>query len=182
MRITLASPLFPPEIAEPAPYTKELATRLAGGHQVSVVAYAHSPERVQGAEIISVEKRRPLPIRLIRFYFALFRAARGTDILYIQNGPSVELPAAFFSLFTRTPLIIHIGDTAAHTYAQTRPLLRAIERFVRARARKVVTDSPLARPEINPLLPQPEAELAAYEASWAKHLAYLEDLFSNAKN
>src|SRR3989344_9051256 len=39
MKIVLATALYPPDIAPPAPYVKELATRLAANHEVTIVTY-----------------------------------------------------------------------------------------------------------------------------------------------
>lgn len=180
MKLVLATPLYPPDVAEPAPYVKELAARLQETDDVTVIAYGHLPETVTGVRIVTVSKRRPLPIRLIAFTFALLRAARKADILYVQNGPSVELPAALVSLFARAPLIVRIGDKPAHERAKRRPLLGAIERFARKRAREVVTDSPLPRPEILPFAPRPAAAFDAFERSWKGHADALRDTFSHA--
>lgn len=168
MNIVLASALFPPDIAPPAPYVKELAARLAPRHTVTAVVYGRLPEQVAGARIIAVSKRRPLPLRLVSFTFALWRAARGADILYMENGASVELPALIVSWLTRTPVVVHFGDRAAKKYAYQNMLLR--------RARGTVADSPMERPEILPFAPRPD--MAAYERSWQEHLALLEKIFA----
>jgi hypothetical protein len=180
MRIVLATPLYPPEIAEPAPYVKELAKRLSGRHLVTIVAYTRLPEKVPGVSIIVVDKRRPLPFRLLSYFFALLRAAQNADIIYALNGASVELPVALVSLIIRRPLIIRIGDTAAHTRAQEQWALRRIERFAFSRARRVVTDAPGTRPEILPFEPFPTEKMSAYEQSWKSHLRTLENAFTYA--
>ncbi|MEA2701841.1 MAG: hypothetical protein QOE22_550 [Candidatus Parcubacteria bacterium] len=177
MKIVLATPLYPPDIAEPAPYAKELATRLAKTDEVIIVTYGHIPEDVDGVRMRAVSKQRPLPFRLIAYTFALLRTARDADILYMQNGPSVELPVAIASFFRRTPIVMRIGDEAAHTYARTRPQLQAIERFALRRAKEVVTDSPDPRPEILPFRDHPVAELDAFERSWETHIAGLRETF-----
>ncbi len=181
MKVLLATPLYPPEIGGAAPYVKELAQRLRGRHEVTIVAYAHLPEKVPGVRIVAIDKRPPLPARLFRYTAALLRAAGDADILYAQNGASVELPAGIAALARRAPLIMHIGDEAAHRRAAGNPLLRRIERFAFKRAAKIVTDMPLARPEILPLEKAPEQELAAYEASWGNHINALEGIFQHAK-
>jgi hypothetical protein len=181
MRIAIATPLYPPDIAEPAPYVKELAKRLSGRHTVTVIAYARLPEKVPGVEIIAIDKRKPLPLRLIAFFFALLKTAKKSDVLYTQNGPSVELPAWLVASLTRTPLVVHIGDTAAHEYAAGHPLRRTIESAALARARSVINSSPLVRPEVLPFVTPPVEQLAAYEESWNKHLEILENAFNHVK-
>ena len=180
MRIVLATPLYPPEIAEPAPYIKELAKRLAKSHEVTIVAYARLPEDVPGARIIAVDKYLPLFLRLPRYFFSLLQAARSADVVYAVNGASVELPAALVSLFSSSPLIIRIGDRAAHERAQNNIVAGLIERFAFSRARDVIEDAPKVRPEIIPFEPYPAEQFAAYEQSWDAHLRTLEKLFTHA--
>ena len=172
MKIVLATPLYPPDIAEPAPYVKELARRLAPDHQVTVLAYGRLPEKVPGVTIVAIDKRRPLPVRLFLYTIALLRAARSADIVYTQNGPSVELPVAVVNFFLRRPLVARWGDEAAHTYAQKKFMRRTVERLAFGGA-KIVTGSPLPRPEILPFEPQPTDALAAWEESWQMHLREL---------
>lgn len=173
MRITIASALFPPDIAEPAPYVKELAKRLAKRHSLTLVIYGYLPEKVAGTRMMVVNKRRPLPWRLVHYTTALFRAVRDADIIYAQNGSSVELPAALVALITRTPLVIRMGDTRASERAAKNILRRLIQSFVLACAHAITTESPMSRPEILPLEPYPTDALAAYEKSWNIHLETL---------
>ncbi|MFA6408216.1 MAG: glycosyltransferase [Candidatus Paceibacterota bacterium] len=180
MRIVLATPLYPPDIAEPAPYIKELAKRLAELHEVTIVTYARLPEKVPGVRTIAIDKRQPLPLRLFAYLRALLRAAKYADVIYAENGASVELPAGLVSLFSARPLIMHVGDLVAHKRAQTSLALRSIEHFARSRAKTVITDSPLPKPEILPLDIIPIDKLAAYERSWSEHLRKLEDIFKHA--
>lgn len=180
MKVVLATPLYPPEIVPPAPYVKELAKRLARLHDVTIVAYARLPEKVPGARIIGVNKRRPLPLRLLSYFFALLGAARRADIIYAMNGASVELPATLVTFITGRPLVFHIGDTAAHERVKRSRLLRAIERLAFSRAKEIVTDAPAARPEILPFEPYPADAVAAYERSWEAHLRALEGAFGHA--
>lgn len=179
MKIVLLSSLYPPDIAEPAPYVKELAKRLSVEHEVIVVVYSNFPEKINGVRIVAVSKRRPLLIRLVVYFFALLRATRGADILYAENGASVELPAGVAAFFLRRPLVIRIGDTAAHERAKNRPFLRAIERFAFARARAVVGYEPLVKPEILPFEPYPDAALSSYEEEWKRHIETLEKIFTH---
>ncbi len=179
MRILIATPLYPPDIAAPAPYVKELAARLAGSHHVTVIAYGELPEPVAGVRIIGVSKRRRLPVRLFLYFLALFRAAWSADLVYAENGASVELPAALASFLLRAPLVLHLGDEAARKKAE-HGLLALIGRFARARARRLIHDVPESRPEILPFHPYPHASFAEYERSWKEHLGTLQELFKNA--
>lgn len=180
MKVVLATPLYPPEIAEPAPYMKELAKRLAKLHEVTIVAYARLPEKIPGVSIITIDKRQPLPIRLFAFLRALWQATRCVDVVYAENGASVELPSGIIARLGRRPLIMHLGDRAAHKRAHKNSFLRNIEHFALSRAARVITDMPIARPEILPLEPYPAEAFAAYEESWSTHLRALEDAFNYA--
>ena len=175
MKIVIATPLYPPDIAEPAPYVKELVKRLVSAHDVTIVAYGNLPEKVDDVAVVPISKRQPLLTRLFLYTIALMRAVRTADILIAENGASVELPAGIISLFSHKPLILHIGDRAAADRARTSSMLSLIMRFTEGRARAVVTDVPLVRPEILPFEPRPDAKLAAYEASWKEHIVILEN-------
>lgn len=179
MKIVLATPLYPPDIGEPAPYAKELARRLATAHTITVVAYAHIPENVEGVRMVSVDKRKPLPIRLMAYTLALYRAAREADCIYSENGPSVELPVSIVSFLTRKPLVVHLGDRAARARTNRNLIHRAIYRIFLGRAREVIEDIPPARPEILPFTPYPAEAFAAYESAWMRHSALVEEAVSH---
>lgn len=177
MKVAIATPLYPPDIAEPAPYVKELAARLAREHEVTIVAYGRLPEPVPGVTLIAVPKDRPLAERLMAFTRALRTAARHADVVIVENGASVEVPAILVSLTGKTPLIFHLGDIAAHTVAEQNLGRHVIERIARAHARATVDDRPMARPEILPFESEPAAEQKLWEESWQRHLVLLTSYF-----
>lgn len=179
MKIVIATPLFPPDIGGAASYVKELARRLAENYEVVVVAYGHLPEEVPGVSVMPINKHYPLLIRLASFFFALRKAAHDADALFIENGPSVELPAGIVSLITAKPIVVHRGDTAAHERTQHHILLRIIERFILSQARAIIVETPLPRPEILPFKPKPKKEFETYENSWKKHLDLITLKLSN---
>jgi hypothetical protein len=176
MRLVLASPLYPPDVAWPASYIKELAKRLAEEYEVTIVTYGRLPEQVRGVKIVAIDKRRMLPLRLIAYTIALWGALRRADVIYAQNGPSVELPLVIANFFLRRPLIAQWGDVPAHAYAQEHFARRMIERAAFGHA-KMINESPLPKPEILPLEPRPEAALAQWEESWQEHVRMLKAIF-----
>ena len=192
MKIVMATPLYPPDIAEPAPYTKHLAELFCDKETVTVVTYGRLPEQVHGVRIVAVDKRSPLPLRLVRYFFALLFASRQADILYAQNGASVELPAGIVSLLTRTPLILSTYDDVARKRAGESGLLGMMFRFAAKRAHVVIWNEakesahvravvrPLPRPEILPFRQHDEAAEKEYAASWEKHVAVLMEIFEHA--
>lgn len=178
MRIVLATPLYPPEIAEPAPYAKELARRLSETYEVVVVAYSHLPEELSNVRVSATDKRQPLSMRLIACTRALIRETSSADVLYAINGASVELPFIIASFFIRARRIFCIADTRAH--ASQNFLSRVLERLARVRAHIVIEKLPPPRPEILPFAPRPVEAIAAYEAAWKQHLQTLDSLFNHA--
>lgn len=170
MRLVIATPLYPPDIAPSAAYAKELARRLAKEHEVTVVAYARHPEAVPGVHAHAVDKHRPLLLRIPAFFFALRRAARSADAVIIENGASVELPAGLLARMLSVPFLYHISDTAAHTDSKTRFIRSRITRFMERASRAIVHDLPPPRPELLPFTPPPTAAIEAYEAAWKDHL------------
>jgi hypothetical protein len=172
MRILIATPLYPPEVADAAAYAKELATKLSKEHEVRVVAYAHLPEEVSGVRMIAIDKHAPRLSRLMKFRRAFALAARDADAVLAINGASVELPV----LFNRpsAPLVFCVADKAAHARGGF------LERLAFSRARAVIQNIPPRRPEILPLDPEPTEALAAYETSWNAHLSSLLKHFNHA--
>lgn len=202
MRIGIITPLYPPDIKEPAPYVKELASRLSLHHAVTVLAFNHIPERVSGVHLIAVEKSNILPIRLSKFIHALVRISRDVDVLYVQNGPSVELPVLLFSFFNPKPLYVRLGDEVALEHSEAIPILRTLLRSLITRAKGIIvhTESsmvsaffmkdvpdarihgikrPISRPEILPFVPHSGEVLSEYEASWSDHTEKLKALFEH---
>ncbi len=197
MRILLVTPLYPPDIAGPAPYVKELATRLAEAHTVTTLAYNHIPEVVSGVGIVTVEKRLPALVRISIFAWKLSMLQKNTDVVYVQNGPSVEVPFAFASFFSRVPCVLRLGDMVALTHAAHHSLFRMILVTAMRRARTLIIPenipvgietlltepaltkkcilipNPDVRPEIHPFHEYPKNAFVAYEDSWEKHLTTL---------
>ncbi len=173
MRILIATPLYPPEVADAAVYAKELARRLAKDHEITVVTYAHLPEELLNVRVVTVEKRQPRFARLRAFHGALAKAARDADAVIAINGASVELPLI---LTAKIPLIFCVADRAAYARGGL------LQRLSFARALTVIRDIPPCKPEILPLKPEPTEALTAWEHAWETHLARLDSLFTHAKH
>ncbi len=189
--IVVATPLFPPDIAEPAPYAKELLSRLVKTHTVTAVIYGELPEAVAGVEFHCVSKNRPLLWRLLAYTTTLYRVCSTNSLIYAQNGVSVELPTALVSRIRRTPLFIRFADTASLKRAEHNRLFKRIEHFVQNTACEVITSSttpgatmipdPKARPEILPFTPSSSAALHEFETSWQNHIKALITLFTSCR-
>src|SRR3989344_3517365 len=131
VKIVLATPVYPPEIGGPATYIKELAPRLKGEHKITIVAYASTSEQIPGTKLITVSKRRPLPVRLVIYFFKLYRAARGADVLYVQNGVASGLPAVLVGRLCHLPVVIKfVGDEAWERATHLRQTTQMLEDFL----------------------------------------------------
>ena len=197
MKILIATPLYPPDIAAPAPYVKELATRLAKDHEVTVIAYGHLPEEVVGVRLVSVPKNLSILRRLWRFTRVLRLEAKAADVTLIENGPATELPAALLSLFTRFRYVFHGTDTKSLINIKKYPVRGLIERLAITRAEQLImcegytphqsttmrgtvcVPHPPERPEILPFAEYPKAEMSTYETAWKEHLLKLTTLMKS---
>jgi len=179
MKIIITTPLYPPEIGKIAVYVKELAKRLAQSHQVKVVMYGHIPEKVEGVDFVCVDKRKPLFVRVFMFFLALLKNIKEGDIIYSENGPSVELPLVLVNIFFKNKIVFHIGDEIAEKNKEKNTLFKQINKRIMNIVKKVERDMPISKPEILPFEPEPKDELEKYENSWAEHIKKLEEIFKN---
>jgi hypothetical protein len=181
MKIVIASPFYPPDTEDIAVYAKELAERLALQHDVTVVAYSRLPEETNGVKIFSINKRWPLFFRLVSFTAVLFRAVRKADILYAENGASVELPVGIVAAILRRRIFLHISDKRADARLSGEVFSGSVRRFLEKRTVFKITDIPLRRPEIFPFSPPQEEEQNKYQTSWDMHVKKLMEIFNHAK-
>ena len=133
MKIILATPVYPPEIGGPATYTKGLALQLRDKHAITVVAYASTSELIEGIRLFVASKRRPLPIRLLKFFSILWRESRGADVIYVQNAMAAGLPAVLVGRLRRIPVVLKfVGDEAWERASQTGKTKKRLEEFLAA--------------------------------------------------
>lgn len=173
MKIVIATPLYPPDIADPAPYVKELAARLRGGAEITIVTYGSLPEKLDGVTIKTVSKRSPVWIRLPIYLATLVRSTWGADILYVQTGISVELPAVITSLLLPTKVLVRFDAQDKHEEVLMRPLRGPVRSILMWRAATIVSSPDLTRPEILPLEPYPTSAIESYNNAWAEHVTAL---------
>jgi hypothetical protein len=113
MRIVIATPLFPPEIGDPAPYVSTLAKRLSSEHAVTIVTYANHVETLENVHIEAVPKKLSLLIRLFLYTRTLVRVARRADVIFAQRAVASGLPAYIASLLTGVPFVINFFEDEA---------------------------------------------------------------------
>ena len=181
MKILIVSPLFPPDTAASASYTKELSARLAKDHEVNVLLYGHLPEEVPGVKLLKVDKRQPGILRVFSFMRALQYQSWLNDIVLVQNGPSVELPSFFTLQYTKIPMILMESDPSARKRTMGKPTYNMIYKQLLRRADAVFGKEktwPLSQPIIHPLKPHPTKELGRYETSWENHCKQLQAIMN----
>ena len=181
MRLTLVTPLFPPDVHSVAAYHKDLVARLQRNHAVSVLLYGHLPEQVPGVSFTTIDKRTNVLTRLRKMLTNLFSSRSKTDYYLITNGPSTELPALLLSFFTRTPFILLLSDTLRRE-GISKQIYTTLHTVLKRRAKAVISvnnDIPkLIRPEIHPLIFISANARAEYETTWAKHLTNIDQYLS----
>jgi glycosyltransferase involved in cell wall biosynthesis len=86
MRVLITSPVFPPDLGGPAVYVPSLGRFLVErGHEVRVVAFCSDPRPTgHPFEVVAIP-RGPLPVRYLRAFFAVLRAARRADVVYVNE-------------------------------------------------------------------------------------------------
>lgn len=195
MRIVIATPLYPPDIAPLALYVKELAFRLKSHHSVTVVAYGSIPEVIEGVRIVTVPKHTPAMFRILRFSYVLWREARNADIVYVQNGASCELPTLLIRAIVHARVVLGLNDSVAWKFSCNRTftrfalvlLMRVIHKTVcgidRTGCTPAITTTcnnplPASRPEILPFREYPVLAFDTYETSWDTHLKTLVSIFT----
>jgi hypothetical protein len=171
MKTLIISPLFPPDTGAPAPYTKELASRL--GQTASLLVYGHLPEAVPQVPVTAIDKRSNLPLRLFRFTRALFKHSHASCFL-VNSAPSVELPFLIFSLFTHPHFILLESDPLLEKKTR-HGWYGLIHTLLKKRAHKVLVVSPEAytKAETLPFTPFDTELESKREAWWQAHLTEL---------
>ncbi len=113
MKIIIATPLYEPEIAEPAPYVKKLAENLKNNHKITILAYTNNKEEIPGTKLVAIQKNQPIILRLIKYTLELNKASRDASVIYVPNGIASSLPAIIVSILSKKPVIIKFtGDEA----------------------------------------------------------------------
>lgn len=171
MKILILTPLFPPDVGDPAHYVKELCTRLAHNGP-TLLMYGYLPEAVDGVTMITVDKRQPLWKRLFSYSIALFKVSKDTDCIFINNAPSTELPALIISFFRKRKMILCESDSLAITAAES-GLYKIVNYLLKKRCKKIITlpsESVYKKPEILPFSTIEENVIKSHEDWWDAHV------------
>lgn len=162
MRILIATPTYPPERGYHATYIKELCPIMGKEHHLTVIAYvvvAYSDIGTPSSEVkvLPIDKRRPLAIRLVKFFLKILKESRNNDLIYVQNTMAAGLPVALASFITGKPFVLKfVGDEAQERIAQSKLkkknlkifLISLVQKFVLKRASKIIVMSECQRQNI----------------------------------
>lgn len=86
MRVLITSPVFPPDLGGPAVYVPSLGRFLVErGHTVEVVAFCSDPRPKGHPFPVRAISRGPLPVRYLKAFFAVLKAAGRADIVYVNE-------------------------------------------------------------------------------------------------
>jgi glycosyltransferase involved in cell wall biosynthesis len=107
MRVLITSPVFPPDLGGPAVYVPSIGRFLMDrGHEVRVIAFC-SDEQPSGHPFpVQAIPRGPLPIRYLRAFFAVLKAAGWADVVYVQEH--LALLHVLAARLRRRPVVIRI--------------------------------------------------------------------------
>lgn len=107
MKILVTSPIFPPDLGGPATYVPSIASYLAGrGHEVTVVAFCSDPAPSGWPFRVVSIPRCLLPLRYWKDFVAVWREAKGKDLLYINEH--LALHVALAGRLRGVPMIIRV--------------------------------------------------------------------------
>ncbi|MDP3954727.1 MAG: glycosyltransferase family 4 protein [bacterium] len=110
-KIVLATGIFYPDVGGPAIHVRKIAEALTeNGWQVVVVAYGDGDGGVKFPfRVIRISRKMPLPVRMLKYYFAVFRHSFGAKIIYYFNLTSAGIPAFLTAKILGKKLISRFG-------------------------------------------------------------------------
>lgn len=118
MKILITTPLYPPEIAEIAVYSKTLAEKLSINHKITLLAYANHPLKAQGFSFIYVLKNKNFFTRIFLFFKALIKNINNQEILFLQSGISASLPAFLIAKIKNKKIVFRYFEDEPEKRAQ----------------------------------------------------------------
>jgi glycosyltransferase involved in cell wall biosynthesis len=107
MRVLITSPVFPPDLGGPAVYVPSLGRYLVErGHEVQVIAFCSEPNPAGHPFEITTIPRGFLPLRYLKAFVEVWRAAPAADVVYVQEH--LALLHVLAARLRRTPVVIRI--------------------------------------------------------------------------
>ncbi len=98
-KLTIVSPIFPPDIGGPASYVYELGQRLKSDFDITVITFCEGKANLmKGVSIHSIDpSRHGFLGRQLRLLRNLIRFSRDADCIYIQGPVVVGFLSSFFA-------------------------------------------------------------------------------------
>lgn len=107
MRVLVTSPIFPPDLGGPAVYVPHFARFMVDrGHHVDVIAFCSDPDPQGYPFGVQTIARGPLPVRYLKAFWRVFRAAKNYDVVYVQEH--LALLHVLAAKLRRKPSVIRI--------------------------------------------------------------------------
>lgn len=180
MKITIITPLFPPDTGAPAPYVKTLAQKLPY-HSATLIIFGYLPETVKNTKLITINKRKSKIYQLLNGVILTFKHGRNTNLILVNNGPISELTALICSFFIDTPIILCVSDPLA-AKKMSQGLYGFIHKLLTSRLKTIIKlpdqSADYLPPEILPFT-EPNQTLINTQALWWQQ--HLTEIFSYAK-
>jgi glycosyltransferase involved in cell wall biosynthesis len=126
MRVTIATPLYPPEIGGPATYARILRQGLgAYGIEVSVIPFGDV-------------RHLPKLIRHLVYGYRVWRSSRRSGLVLALDPVSVGLPAFLAAKLARRPLVLKVvGDYAWEQGRQRFGVTESLDEFTRNKSHRL---------------------------------------------
>lgn len=131
MKILIATPIYPPEIGGPATYVKELCSHLSPTHTITVVAYTDEHIAFPNTKLIAVSKQQSFFVRFPQYIWAVWKASKDADVIYVQNAMASGLSVALVSMMRGIPFVLKfVGDEAWERATGRRETTKRLEDFL----------------------------------------------------
>ncbi|MBP9863857.1 glycosyltransferase family 4 protein [Patescibacteria group bacterium] len=162
MKIVLATGIYPPDIGGPASFVHRLAGELKRRGDEPVVICYGDEKTIQGEgwDVHVVSRAGGAVARYVRYAIEVWKAAKTSQIVFLQGPVSEGFPGTIGALVARKPMVMKVvGDYAWEIYQRTvnQPelldmfvthrhsgkirVLEFLERWTIRRAKKIVTPS-----------------------------------------
>lgn len=158
MRIVLATGIYPPDTGGPASYTQALLTWFKEqGDEATVITYSDAPG--SDVNVVRVLRGSSVLSRYARYAWAVYKAARQADIVYLQGPVSEGFPGAIGAMLAGKPRVMKIVGDYAWEQAQQKGekalldeflttthkggirLMEIIERWTAKQTKRIITPS-----------------------------------------
>lgn len=130
-KVVIATPIFPPEIAEPAFYIKKISKPLSEKYKISIVAFSNFPKTIPDTKIIPINKNKIFIFRFSNYIKELYKESKNAEVIYSQNAVASGLPSVIVGYLLKIPVIIRfIGDEAWERATQLKLTEKNLEDFL----------------------------------------------------